>query len=149
MQCVLWRGRVNYFVFAPNYFKDNDEEDIVFLFKDALEGRNGFSVVTFTDPTLALKHFIENESDYVLILTDYKMPCMSGLDLIKQVKDRQPSVRTLLMSAFEVDNKLIHEMTSKQILNGYLQKPVRITELRQEINNQLHASEIKKLVESE
>jgi DNA-binding NtrC family response regulator len=145
---VLWRGRVNYFVFAPNYFKDNDEEDIVFLFKDALEGRNGFSVVTFTDPTLALKHFIENESDYVLILTDYKMPCMSGLDLIKQVKDRKPSVRTLLMSAFEVDNKLIHEMTSKQILNGYLQKPVRITELRQEINNQLHASEIKKLVES-
>ena len=40
----------------------DDQEDIVCLFKDALQGMIGFSVVTFTDPTLALKHFKENES---------------------------------------------------------------------------------------
>ena len=120
----------------------DDEEDIVILFKDALKGMEGFTVVTFTDPNLALEHFKENESDYTLVLTDYKMPCMSGMDLIKQIKKRNPTVRTLLMTAFEVDNKLIQKYTSKKILNGYLQKPVRITELRQEINNQLHASEI-------
>ena len=101
-----------------------------------------FSVVTFTDPTLALAHFKENKSDYALVLTDYRMPCMSGMELIKQIKERKPSVRTLLMTAFEVDNKLIEEYTSNKILNGYLQKPVRLNDLRQEINNQLHASEI-------
>jgi DNA-binding NtrC family response regulator len=110
---------------------------------------NGFSVVTFTDPTLAPKHFKENKSDYALVLSDYKMSDMTGMELIKQIKDRKRSVRTVLMTAFEVDNKLIYEYTSKQILNGYLQKPVRIRDLRQEINNQLHASEIKKLVEIE
>jgi len=104
---------------------------------------NGFSVVTFTDSTLALEHFKENESDYALVLSDYRMPCMSGIELIRQIKDRKPSVRTLLMTAFEVDSKLIHEYTSNKILNGYLQKPVRLTDLRQEINNQLHASELK------
>jgi DNA-binding NtrC family response regulator len=103
---------------------------------------DGFSVVTFTDPTLALEHFKENESGYALVLTDYRMPCMSGLELIKQIKDRKPSVRTLLMTAFEVDNNLIQEYTSNKILNGYLQKPVRINDLRQEINDQLHASEL-------
>jgi DNA-binding NtrC family response regulator len=103
---------------------------------------DGFSVVTFTDPTLALEHFKENKSDYALVLTDYRMPCMSGMELIKQIKERKPSVRTLLMTAFEVDNKLIEEYTSNKILNGYLQKPVRLNDLRQEINNQLHASEI-------
>jgi DNA-binding NtrC family response regulator len=103
---------------------------------------DGFSVVTFTDPTLALEHFKENESGYALVLTDYRMPCMSGLELIKQIKDRKPSVRTLLMTAFEVDNNLIQEYISNKILNGYLQKPVRINDLRQEINDQLHASEL-------
>jgi DNA-binding NtrC family response regulator len=103
---------------------------------------DGFSVVTFTDPTLALEHFKENESDYALVLTDYRMPGMSGMELIKQIKERKPSVRALLMTAFDVDNKLIQEYTSNKILNGYLQKPVRINDLRQEINNQLHASEL-------
>ena len=103
---------------------------------------DGFSVVTFTDPTLALEHFKENKSDYALVLTDYRMPCMSGMELIKQIKDRKPSVRALLMTAFEVDDKLIQEYTSNKILNGYLQKPVRLNDLRQEINNQLHASEL-------
>ena len=103
---------------------------------------NGFSVVTFTDPTLALEHFKENASDYALVLTDYRMPGMSGMELIKQIKERKPSVRALLMTAFDVDNKLIQEYTSNKILNGYLQKPVRINDLRQEINNQLHASEL-------
>jgi len=119
----------------------DDQEDIVCLFKDALQGMDGFSVVTFTDPTLALEHFKENKSDYALVLTDYRMPCMSGMELIKQIKDRKPSVRALLMTAFEVDDKLIQEYTSNKILNGYLQKPVRLNDLRQEINNQLHASE--------
>ncbi len=54
-------------------------------------------------------------------------------------------VRTILMTAFEVDNKLIKEYSAKKILNGYLQKPVRITNLREEINNQLHACEIEKI----
>ncbi len=66
----------------------DDEEDIVSLFKDALEGMEGLSVVTFTDPILALEHFKENKSDYALVLSDYKMPCMSGMDLIKQIKKR-------------------------------------------------------------
>lgn len=120
----------------------DDEEDIVCLFKEALQDMDGFLVVTFTDPTLALEHFKENESDYALVLSDYKMPGMNGMELIKKIKDRKPLVRTLLMTAFEVDNKLMHEYSLNKILNGYLQKPIRIMDLRQEINNQLHASEL-------
>lgn len=103
---------------------------------------DGYAVVTFTDPIRALEHFKENRSNYALVLSDSRMPCMSGMELIKQIKDRKPSVRTLLMTAFEVDNNLIQEYTVNKILNGYLQKPVRLNDLRQEINNQLHASEL-------
>jgi DNA-binding NtrC family response regulator len=104
---------------------------------------DGFSVVTFTDPALALEHFKENESNYALVLSDYRMPGINGMELIKQIKDKKPLIRTILMTAFDVDNKLMHQYTLNKILNGYLQKPVRLDDLRQEINNQLHALETK------
>jgi DNA-binding NtrC family response regulator len=103
---------------------------------------NGFSVFTFTVPNLALEHFKENQSRYALVLSDYRMLGMSGLDLMKQIKDIKPSVRTILMTAFEIDNKIIQEYIFNKILNAYLHKPIGITNLRQEINNQLHAAEI-------
>lgn len=111
----------------------DDEQDIVCLFKDALQDAlqdmNEFSVVTFTDPTLALEHFKENKSNYALVLSDYKMPCISGMDLIKQIKQVNPTVRTLLMTAIDIDNQLIQQYTAKKILDGCLQKPIRIKEL--------------------
>ena len=106
---------------------------------------NGFCVVTFTDPILALEHFKQNESNYALVLSDYRMPCMSGMELIKQIKDRKPVVQTLLMTAFDVDSKLLQEYITNNIVNGCLQKPVRITDFRQEVNNQLHGSEIERV----
>jgi DNA-binding NtrC family response regulator len=103
---------------------------------------NGFLIVTFTDPFRALEHFKENKSNYAIVLSDYRMPGMNGMDLLKQINDKKPSVRTVLMTAFEVDNKLIHEYSRNKILNGFLQKPVRLKDLRQEINDQIHASEL-------
>lgn len=119
----------------------DDDEDIVCLFSDALQHMDGLSVVTFTNPALALEHFKENKSNYALVLSDYRMPGMNGMDLLKQIKEKNRSVRTILMTAFEVDEKLLEEYTSNKILNAYLKKPIRIRDLRQEISNQLHSSD--------
>jgi DNA-binding NtrC family response regulator len=68
------------------------------------------------------------------------MPGMNGLELIKKIKDRKQSVRTILMTAYEVDGKILEDYISNKIINSFLQKPVRLEKLRQEVNNQLHVA---------
>ena len=45
---------------------------VYILFKDILL-TNGYNVVGFTNPLLALEHIQENQEEYDLILSDYKM----------------------------------------------------------------------------
>lgn len=61
----------------------DDEIDITQLFHDALCRIDGFSVITFNDSLEALKHFTINKKQYVLVLSDYRMPSLNGLDLEK------------------------------------------------------------------
>jgi CheY-like chemotaxis protein len=71
----------------------DDEEDITFFLKEALEGYGGFEVVTFNDPLLALSSFNHEEkqnkpSAYDLILLDIKMPKMDGFELYQELQKR-------------------------------------------------------------
>jgi DNA-binding NtrC family response regulator len=113
----------------------DDDEDIVYLFQDALKDIKGYSVFAFTDPKLAIEHFEINVSMYALIITDLRMPGMNGLELIKKIKDRNQSVRTIIMTAFDYDDELFNEYITNKIINGFLQKPVRISQLRNEVKN--------------
>ena len=58
------------------------------------------------------------------------MPSLSGIDFLKEVKKENPLVRTLLMTAFELDDKLFQEYTKAGIINDFLQKPIRLKDLR-------------------
>ena len=51
----------------------DDDADITLLFHDILNGITGATVLTFTDPILALQHFQVNEHAYVLVISDFKM----------------------------------------------------------------------------
>jgi CheY-like chemotaxis protein len=72
----------------------DDEEDITFFLKEALEGSGGFEVVTFNDPLLALSSFNNKDNDknlpsaYDLILLDIKMPQMDGFELYQEIQKR-------------------------------------------------------------
>jgi len=119
----------------------DDEEDIVKLFHDALASINGITIFTFTDPVMALEHFIINKEKYALVISDLKMPGLVGTELIKKLKNKSPFVRTILMTAFAVDDDIFKEYARKELINGFLQKPIRLNELRAEVNSQLHTYE--------
>jgi DNA-binding NtrC family response regulator len=121
----------------------DDESDILYLFRDALQNIPGCAVFAFTDSALAFEHFKINKSIYAMVLSDLRMPGMDGMQLIKRIKEINPSVRTILMTAFAIDDKkLFQEYAAKNIINGFLEKPVRIADLREEVNKQLKHHQI-------
>jgi CheY-like chemotaxis protein len=71
----------------------DDEEDVTFFLKEALEEFGGFEVVTFNDPLVALSSFNNDDknnkpSAYDLILLDIKMPKMDGFELYQEIQKR-------------------------------------------------------------
>ena len=122
----------------------DDEPDIIMLFRDALKSISGIIIFTFTDPILALEHFQVNEYAYVLVISDFKMPGLNGMEFLKKIKEYNRFVRTILMTAFQIEDKVFLEYTKKRIINAFNKKPIGIHDLVKEVDTQIHSYEIQK-----
>ena len=67
------------------------------------------------------------------------MPSLCGIEFLKKVKKANPLVRTLLMTAFEIDDKLFQEYTKTDIINDILQKPIRLKDIRSAVMKHLNS----------
>ncbi|HKQ21484.1 MAG TPA: response regulator [Nitrososphaeraceae archaeon] len=118
----------------------DDEMDVTVLFRDALCRIPGLTVLAFNDPTEALKHYTINQEEYVLVISDYKMPVLNGLDLLRKVKTLNPNVRTMIMSAFDVDgDHLLQKYLIEEIIDKFIQKPITMLNLYNEVQSQVSA----------
>ena len=117
----------------------DDDIDISKLFQRALsENMEGITVVSFNDPILALEHFNENKSEYVLVISDLRMSGLNGLELLKRVKYSNSSVRTILMSGYNFDEiKSFQEYMELGIIDSSIEKPVTIQRLCQRVRDEL------------
>ena len=116
----------------------DDELDIASLFREYLSGIKDVLVFAFTDPMVALEHFISNKYEYFLIISDLRMPRLSGIELIMKVKEANPFVRTLLMTAFEVNDPMFEEYRKTNIIDDFIQKPIRLEDLHSTVEKHLN-----------
>ena len=123
----------------------DDEEDISVLFSDALKRIESITIVPFNDPRIALEHFQKNKDDYVLVISDFRMPGLNGTELLRKMKDMNKFVRTILMTGFDIDDDGFRTYTKKKIINGFVQKPVRLYDLIKEVDTQIHSYEMQKI----
>ncbi len=106
----------------------DDDPDIVEVFKLGLLDY-GFLVDAFTNPEEALQSFKSNAESYCLVVSDIRMPSMSGIRLARKVKEANPNVKVLLLTSFEIrDNEFSKVFPSMQV-DGFVQKPVGIRDL--------------------
>ena len=108
----------------------DDEPDLACLFKEALSQIDGAEVFAFTDPLLALEHFQTNHQNYMIIISDYRMPSITGIELLSKIKDINPAVTRIMMSAFEIQDELFQEF---RCVDKFLQKPILMTDLINEV----------------
>ena len=110
----------------------DDDSDIVQVLKMGLL-RSGFSVGAFTNPQEALQSFKSDAESYCLVLSDIRMPSISGIQLSKKVKEVNPNVKVVLMTGFGIrDNEFSKVFPSSQV-DGFVQKPIGIKELTDKI----------------
>jgi DNA-binding NtrC family response regulator len=110
----------------------DDDPDIAHVLKQGLL-KNRFLVSAFTNPEEALNNFQSNSKDYCLMLSDIRMPGMSGIRLARKVKEINPDVKVVLMTSFEInDNEFSKVFPSTQV-DGFVQKPVGIKNLTNKI----------------
>ena len=113
----------------------DDDFEITTLIKISLQ-RHGYNVFGFTDPFLALEHFKINHSTYSLVISDLRMPSMSGFQFIQNIKIIRPKINVLLMSAFDVvGDSEFSTHSNKYEIDGFLQKPISIKKLNSIINS--------------
>ena len=106
----------------------DDEIDIVTLIEQSLQNYE-YSIFAFTDPVLALDHFNSNFKDCSLIISDIRMPGMTGYDFVKKVKRIKTEVKVILMTAFEINDIELSKVLPGIRIDAFLQKPFSIRKL--------------------
>ncbi len=112
----------------------DDEVDLVYLFKDAVSQIDGIEVFAFSDPNLALEHFRLNPQNYRVVVSDYRMPGMNGIQMFEKMKVINSGVIRILISAFEIEDNVFRNC---QCVDKFLQKPISMVNLIDEVERGL------------
>lgn len=113
-----------------------DDEKNYLLVLEALLSDAGYAVTPINDPEMAISYLDEAEVD--VVITDMKMPKMSGLDVLQQVKRNSPSVPVLIMTAFGSIESAVEVM--KYGAFDYITKPFANDELLLSVHNAVELS---------
>jgi DNA-binding NtrC family response regulator len=103
----------------------DDEQGLCSGLQEVLR-REGYSVDAVTDSSRALK--LAEDIVFNLVVSDIKMPGLSGLDLLTQVRSRHRDTLFILMTAYGTVESAVEAM--KQGAYDYLTKPVDLKRLR-------------------
>ncbi len=103
----------------------DDEVGLCAGVQEALK-REGYAVDASNDAPAALK--LIGERLYNLVFTDMKMPGMSGLQLLKEAKEKSRDTLFILMTAFGTVESAVEAM--KEGAYDYLSKPLDMQRLR-------------------
>ena len=94
----------------------------------------GYQVKTFRDPDAALAAYAAAPTPPRLIITDYAMHTMTGMDLITECKRRQPDQKIILVSG-TVGEEVFRDAQVKP--DHFLAKPFEIRELTELVRTTL------------
>jgi len=111
-----------------------DDEVLLLELAETILAPLGCKVVTFTDPEKALKEF--SAAAPAVVLTDYAMGRMSGMDLIRECRRLNPKQKTILISG-TVDGEVFTDAPVKPDL--FVAKPYDVGTLVETVRKMIKA----------
>lgn len=102
----------------------DDEQNIVNAIRRELStpplGRYRYAVEGFTDPAAALQR--AREQEFEVVITDFRMPTMDGLEFLKALHPIQPDCMRLVLSG-QTDMSALVEMINQTHIFRFIPKP--------------------------
>ena len=100
-----------------------DDEPMLLELAEAILKPLGYHVRTFRDPELALKEFAAARPE--VVITDYAMGRMSGMDLIRECRRINPGQKMILISG-TVDEHVFADALVRP--DRFISKPYQFTD---------------------
>ncbi len=99
----------------------DDEKDMLILLDRIISEDTHYETVTESNPEKAFEIF-KNEA-FDLVMTDLKMPGMSGIALMEKIRGVRPEVSVIILTAYATIETAVE--ATKKGANDYLTKPFR------------------------
>ena len=116
----------------------DDEDDLTWsISKHLAKDRDKYKLICVNSGKKALEGL--SQLPVKLVISDIRMPEISGLELLSRVKDAYPTTKVIIMTAY--GSSEVHEEANARGCFKYIEKPFEIADLRQLI---LEAIEEKK-----
>ena len=109
---------------GPRILVVDDDENLRWVLQTQLEDM-GYQASTAADGLQALEAI--GQSPPSLVLTDLKMPGLSGMDLLDRIRKEYPEVPVVIVTAFGTIQSAVHAMRAGAY--DYLTKPIDFEEL--------------------
>ncbi|HJN46725.1 MAG: hypothetical protein CL477_17925 [Acidobacteria bacterium] len=98
----------------------DDEEIILTALDTLLEFETDYHTVSFTSPVAALAHIRKHELD--LVVSDYLMPEMNGIDFLGEVRQLKPDVPRIVVTGYADKENAIKGINEVGLFQ-YIEKP--------------------------
>jgi PAS domain S-box-containing protein len=108
-----------------------DDEAQLCKLEEKLFRRLGYRVTAFTDSSSALEAFRRNPQEFDLVIADYSLPLISGLEMARELQRLRPDLPIILATSFGETERINEvrqmgiECLEKPVLGGDLDKIVR------------------------
>jgi len=110
-----------------------DDEEFMLYSLSKLLGLMGFETVTAGNGSAALNVLDSDSID--LVITDVNMPGMSGIELLKKIKQKNHEMPVIIITGFGIEKA--QAMAKDGKADGFLPKPFRMNDIRNLIDRVL------------
>jgi len=121
----------------------DDEVNCLRTVKDVFD-LEGFDCLTANSGFLALNLFDRNDID--IVVTDIRMPNMSGIELLRKIKERKPETYVLMLTGYGSIENAVESI--KLGAYNYILKPINVADLLANIHDILQKIELLSLKEA-
>lgn len=115
-----------------------DDEESIREFLEIMLKKEGYEVTCVEDGQQALDLLKKKSVD--MVISDLQMPNVTGIELLKQVKDQYPDMLFMMITAFGTTETAVEAM--KLGAYDYITKPFKIDEVRINIANALRSQNL-------